>query len=158
MKLQLKILLPIILLIVLLLALSSYVTYKISSDSLRFAISSNMADEAHNMRRTVNTVMQDSIGDMVRTAGNEVVVDYVRGGMGDEARGLAMTAPLTRLSESYDQFDRITILNEKGIVVASSAQNTIKTDFSARAHFKAGMKGETHITRPIKVPLPAKAL
>ncbi|SBW05253.1 exported hypothetical protein [uncultured delta proteobacterium] len=152
MKLQLKILLPIIGLFMLFMGLSGYLAYRQTAESLRASLIDNMEGEASAMVRAINDLADTSVQNIVRTADNEAVLRFFAnaGDMGNPESLAAVTATLKRLEASYPGFDRITLLDTEGKVVATSRPELSKIGdkFDDRNYFKEAIKGNAFLAQP----------
>lgn len=67
----------------------------------------------------------------------------------DKAVGQAFSPYLQDVEKSYSGFDRVAILDSKGIILSSSAPESIGQDLSDRGYVKAALKGETFLSQPL---------
>ncbi len=150
MRLQLKILLPIIGLFVLLMGASGFMAYKETADSLHESLIDNIEGEASSMVRALSVLRTTSMENIARTSENESVMNFFNGDVHDPGRIAAINASLRRLEDSYTGFDRITILDSSGKVMASSRPELSKIgdSFADRNYFKAAIKGQTFLAPP----------
>ncbi len=149
MRLQFKILLPIIGLFILFLGLSSYLAYRETSSSLQTMLIDNLDGEASALERALHGFTETNIENISRTAANDNVVSYYAGERtpGDLA---AVTDVLKRLEASYPSFDRITLLDKEGKVIATSRPELSKIGdgFADRNYFQAAIRGDAFLAPP----------
>ena len=150
MSLRMKIQLPLILLIVLISGALGYISYRNASDSIYKSMTDNMDGEAGALVRAVSDVTSRAVEDIARVSAQPDITGFYRGDIHDKDYGLTMTDALKQLMDSYSDLDRISLMDDKGIVVASSSPDTIGRDFSKRAYFQAGIKGENFLAPPFK--------
>ena len=150
MRLQLKILLPIIGLFMFFMGLSGYLAYRETAASLQASLVDNMGGEASALVRAINGLATSSVENITRTAENESVLAFYGGDIHDAATLPAITTTLKRLEASYPGFDRITLLDKEGKVVASSRPELSKIGdkFADRNYFQAAIKGNSFMAPP----------
>ena len=158
MKLQLKILLPIISLIVILMAVSSVITYNISSSSLHGAIIQNMGDEANNIERSIDGIMKDAVANMERTAELQSITNFYQGDVYAKENVAAIQTVLKRLEESFVQFNFITLADAKGKLVATNEPGMLGRDFASRPYMVQALGGKTFLSAPYKSPVTGAAM
>ena len=132
------------------LCLSGYLAYRETSGSLRTAIIDTMQGEAAGMMRAIKDLGRTSVSNISRTAANESVLDFYQGDIRDAARVESMVGTLKRLMDSYDDFDRITLLDTEGKVTASSRPDLSKPgdSFADRNYFQAAIRGTSFLSPP----------
>ncbi len=150
MGLQFKILLPIVGLIVVLCAGSGYLSYQKTTDALESALVDNMDGEANSLVRAISDLSERMQRDIARTAERPDVQSAIGVDPNDKAKIAEICTDLKRIAESYPDFDRITVLDASGKVIAASAPETIGMDFSARDYFKKAFAGQSFLTSPFK--------
>ncbi|MCC8195016.1 MAG: hypothetical protein LIP28_10260, partial [Deltaproteobacteria bacterium] len=150
MKLQLKILLPIIGLLVLFMGLSGTLAYRQTAESLRASLIDNMEGEASALVRALHDFSQTSVENIERTAANESVMRFFSDGVHAAENVAAITPALQRLEASYPSFDRITILDPEGRVLATSRPELSKIgdNFADRNYFKEAIQGKPFLAPP----------
>ena len=150
MRLQFKILLPIISLFMLFLGLSGYLAYRETASSLQSSLIDNFEGEASAMVRAINGLVVTSVENIARTAENESVVAFYSGDTAAADRVETITAALKRLEASYPGFDRITLLDTAGAVVATSRPELSKIGdkFADRNYFKEASQGKPFLAPP----------
>ncbi len=150
MRLQLKILLPIIGLFMLFMGLSGYLAYTQTAESLRSSLLDNMEGEASALTRAMNDLAATSVENIARTAQNEAVVRFYEGDIHSPEGVATLTPILKRIEASYPGFDRITLLDPKGDVVATSRPELSKMgdNFADRNYFKGAIQGKPFLAPP----------
>ncbi len=141
MNLQMKIQMPIILLVILISGASGYLSYTESAENLNLALIDNMRGEAESLVRAINTTTDSTVADIRRIAERSGVRDFFTGDISDKNTVAATSAMLKAVADSYPAINRLSLLDTKGSVVASSDMGTIGRDFSGRGYFKAVMGG-----------------
>ena len=132
MNLRLKIQAPIIALIMLIVSASSYLSYHQSSAALREALVDTMRGEAHALVRTFSVLTTTVLEATHRISIEEEVEAFFRKAGGDAEEAKRFSEKLKRIVETYVDFDRIALLDDKGITLASTAVESIGQDFSDR--------------------------
>ena len=150
MSLRIKIQLPLILLIILISGALGYISYRNASESLYTAMVDNMGGEASALTRAVNDMATSAVSDIVRTAERADILNFYRGDIHDQAYAKTITPVLTHLTQSYDDFSRLSLMDTNGIVVASSDESTIGRDFSDRNYFKSAIADKPFLAPPYK--------
>ncbi len=150
MSLRIKIQVPLILLIVLISGALGYVSYRNASTSLYSAMVDNMNGEASGLARAIKELTSNAVDDISRTAGVPVITAFYQQDIHDKINQDAMTETMSNLLASYSDFERMSLMDTKGIIVASSDPKTIGRDFSSRNYFQAAMQGNSFLAPPYK--------
>ncbi len=150
MKLQTKILLPIVGLFVFFLGISGYLAYRETADSLREMLVDTMDGEAGALVRALNGLATTSMENIARTADDSEVQNFVGGDVNAEEAIAGVITALQRIEKSYPGFDRITILDMEGKVLASSRPDLSArgSSFADRNYFQAAAQGRTFLAPP----------
>ena len=150
MKLQVRILLPIVGLFILFLGVSGYLAYSQSANSVQEATIDNMRGEAVSVTRALNEYGKRNLQNIIRTAGTENIINFFDGDVTSEKNVKDVISVLQRLERSYPDFNRISILDLNGKVLASSHPEQSKPgdSFGDRNYFKASKDGQTFLTEP----------
>ena len=149
MKLQTKIQLPLILLIAVVVGTNSYISYNSSAKALRETLIESMAGEAKGLARAISEKVVTVIGDTVRIAQRPDVINFYDENISDKAVGETFSKLLQDVVKDYSGFDRVAILDTKGIIVSSSAPTSIGQNFSDREYVKASLQGQTFLSQPM---------
>ncbi len=158
MNLQTKVLLPILLLIVALCGASGYVSYRKAADELYVALVDNLRGEAEALSRAAGVLAKSAHLDVERIVQRDDVEAFYRGDLSDPKHLEHFGAVLKELEKSYPAFDRISLLSDKGIVIASSDPGTIGQNFSDRDYFQNAMQGRTFLAPPVKSRVTGKGV
>ena len=150
MSLRVKIQLPLILLIILISAALGYISYRNASESLYTAMTDNMGGEGGALVRAINDMTSNAVEDITRISEQTNIQDFYRGDIHNKDYGMTMTATLTALTDSYSDMSRVSLMDTKGFIVASSAEDTIGRDFSKRPYFIAAMEDKSFLAPPFK--------
>jgi len=150
MNLQMRIQLPIMLLIVLACGASGYISYQNAATNLYIALVDNMRGEAESLVRTINDMTLGVVADTQRIAQQNEIREFYNKAIHDKSIGEEMSALLKGLEVTYDDFDRIALLDTAGIVVASTALASIGQNFGDRDYFREAIKGKTFLSQPLK--------
>ena len=131
-------------------SLSGYLAYTGTSRDLRQAVIENFAGEASALVRAINGLAVTSQENIFRSSENDILIDFYRGDTSDPARLDAVTEVLKKLDESYPGFNRITLLDAEGLVLASSHPELSKRgdSFADRNYFQEAMRGKNFLAPP----------
>ncbi len=158
MNLQMRIQLPIIALIIAICAISGWLSYRQAADNLENALIGDMRGEAQGLVRAIDDMMQGATADIARVSGRNEFPEFYKGDIQNREQVSAFSAFLKNLGRSYPDFDRLSLLDDKGKVIASSDEKTIGTDFSSRPYFKAAMEGRVFLAPPYKSAVNGKGV
>jgi methyl-accepting chemotaxis protein len=144
-----KFLLPTILLVLIGLVTSTYYSVSNSSQALRESSEAQIAEIANATSLQIDSWLKDRLTDMAYWASNPQGEAALNSGNANQADDLkAYNALLERAAQTYPAFQRVHLLNEKGIAHGSShAKYRGKLDLSSRGYFQKGMQGETVISK-----------
>ena len=92
----------------------------------------------------------NAVEDITRISEQTNIQDFYRGDIHNKDYGITMTATLTALTDSYSDMSRVSLMDTKGFIVASSAEDTIGRDFSKRPYFIAAMEDKSFLAPPFK--------
>jgi len=158
MSLRLKIQLPIVCLLFLLFGISGYMAYLKSAESLKLALIGNMEGEANALVRAINNTCITALADVGRAADQDAIMDFYGKNIRDKAVGLAMTDALKRIAGTYPDFERLSLMDAKGMIVASTDESTIGRDFSDRNYFQAAIRDKAFLAPPYKSAVTGKGV
>ena len=113
MNLLTKILLPIMLLVIMICGVSGYMSYKNAANELHEALLDNMSGEAEALVRAIKTMTQGAIADITRISNRKEFPEFFSGDFRKKENGLALSPELKTIEESYQDFDRLSILDEE---------------------------------------------
>ena len=133
-----------------LMGLSGYLAYSQMAASLEGALVDNMEGEASALTRAISDLATTSIENIARMADHEAVHALFARGANHAERLEQATAVLKRLEASYSGFNRITVLDTKGLVVATSRPELTKIgeSFADRNYFKSAIGGTPFLATP----------
>ncbi len=149
MKLQMKMLLAIISLFALLMSLSGYLAYRETAASLESALKDNMGGEANALVRAITDLATTSTLNIERTSQNTAVLSFFQSSK-DQPAVDSIVSALQTLERSYPDFDRITLLDAQGKVIATSRPDLSKIgdSFADRDYVQQALSGKTYLTNP----------
>ncbi|MDR2669128.1 MAG: methyl-accepting chemotaxis protein [Desulfovibrio sp.] len=148
MTLRFKIQAPIIALIMLIVGVSGYLSYQQSSAALEDALVGRMHGEAAALVRAVGSMTANVVADIGRIAQRKEFTEFFHDDVYNKENAGQFSAILKNILSGYTDFDRIALLDERGITLASTAVGTIGQNFSDREYFKAAMEGKTFLSQP----------
>ncbi|MDR2745784.1 MAG: methyl-accepting chemotaxis protein [Desulfovibrio sp.] len=149
-SLRTKILGPVVVLIALAVSGSAMLSYRNSSDALRDALADNMRGEAAALVRAIDDMTDTVVHNIAQIPLRQEIQAFYRGDTENRAAGEAMGEALRKIVDTYRGFERVSLLNMKGKVVASSTASAIGQDFSDRNYFKNALKGRAFLSQPLK--------
>ena len=144
-SLQSKILIPIIVLILAIMAISTAITYFLSSRAFKENIVNTMALTAQDKADLIDVWVEDARG-MIATSADRAVYSEVLKNDTDDTRGKANTE-LAQQMKHLGVFSYINLVNAQGEVRASTKTDSIgKVKVGDREYFKTAMKGEVNVS------------
>ncbi|MDR1241546.1 MAG: methyl-accepting chemotaxis protein [Deltaproteobacteria bacterium] len=149
MNLRLKIQLPIIALIILIMGVSGYLSYQRSATALKEALVDTMRGEANALVRSFNVLTTTVLEAAYRISIEEEVDAFYRTSRNIPGEKESFSERLKTIEQTYGNFDRIALLDDKGIILASTAPESIGQNFGDRDYFKAAIQGKTFISQPM---------
>ena len=135
MSLQTKVLLPILALIVLLMVAAGVLSYSTAKNSLGQILEDNLEDNAASVKRNLAALVESAERDILRTTHRSDVTDFLAGDTGDKGRQLALSHRLKAVSDSYPDFERMSIYDAKGDTIACSNPDVLGQNFADREYF-----------------------
>ena len=149
MNLQAKLLLPILLLIVALLGGAGALSYLTAKENLTASLVDNMEGESKALNRSLRGLIARARRDVERTVLRADVASFFEGDIQNKERQLATSAVLKQIADSYPDFDRVTIYDMEGKVVAASNPANIGGNFADRDYFRTARDtGKTFASAP----------
>ncbi len=158
MSLRLKIQGPLVLLIILIAGSIGYISYTNAAESLATAVEDNMSGEGGALVRAINDMAVGALNDIQRVAGRQQIVDFYQDDIYDQDAAKAMTAVLDSFAATYPDFDRLSLMDTKGMIVASTDESTIGRDFSQRNYFQSAMADKPFLAPPYKSSVTNEAI
>ena len=124
----------------------SYLTAK---ENLTASLIDNMEGEAKALNRNLRGLIARAQRDVQRTGIRSDVVNFFAGDIHDKPNQLAVSEVLKQVADSYPDFDRLTIYDLDGKVVAASNPANIGGNFADRDYFRmAKDTGKTFTSAP----------
>ncbi len=158
MNLSLKIQLPIICLLAVLFGISGYMAYTKSADNLKLALIDNMEGEAAALVRAVNNTGADALADMARVPEYDAVISFYAQDIHDKSAAMDASAALKKIAVMYPDFERLSLMDTKGIIVASTDEGTIGRSFADRNYFQSAVQGRPFLAPPYKSSVTGKGV
>lgn len=144
-SLQTKILVPIIVLVVAIMAVSTAITYFLSSRAFKEDAISSLAMTAQDKADLIDVWVEDARG-MIASSTNRTVFEDVLQNDSDDTRSKA-NAALSELIGHLGVFSYINIANAQGEVRASTIPDSIgKVKVPDRQYFQKAMQGEINVS------------
>jgi len=153
-----KIQLPIMCLLCLMFGISGYIAYTKSAENLKLALVDNMEGEADALVRAVNSTSSTALANIRRVAEHDSIINFYAQNVRDKSVGLSMTGALKKIAGTYPDFERLSLMDTQGFVVASTDESTIGTDFSSRNYFQAAMQDKAFLAPPYKSAFTGKGV
>ncbi|MDR2820986.1 MAG: methyl-accepting chemotaxis protein [Desulfovibrio sp.] len=109
-----------------------------------------MHGEAESISRITAEVVRTAMADVARAAESSEVVSFFAGDITDPERITVMNNYLKKLNDSYPGFGVMSVINSKGILVASADLELVpqKIDLSIRDYFQAAIRGNKAVSKP----------
>lgn len=148
MGLQTKLILPIVLLLTILIGATGFLCYKEASEGLTNALYSQMEGETRGVLRTLNYVMESTKNDLRNICSLREAQDFYRGDVNNEEKIKATSKWLAELLKRFSHLSRLSFMDDKGKIIASSSESTIGSDNSNRAYFPPAIGGKEYISAP----------
>jgi methyl-accepting chemotaxis protein len=149
MKLSLRnrILFPVLLVVTLAVALLSWSSYRNARNALVDNLSLQMKQLAENSASDIEEWINNRKLDLELLAGEKNLVQSAKNTPETAALRLETSAELVRTVKTYGCYDRINLVNDKGVAIASSDAQTVgKLDVSDRSYYKEAMTGKSVIS------------
>ena len=148
-----RILLPLVGLIIIAMIISATLSSRSTSQSIQDIINAQMVGETESLSTQVKDWMDDLNADMKTQAEtavyNDVLVNF--GFAGIEGYVEKANETLKQFAARYPIYDSVNLLNETGLVVASSdIERVNKANFGDRAYFNNAIQGTPVISKIIK--------
>ncbi len=159
MNLQIKVLFPLLLLVVVLCGVSGYMSHKNAMHELHVAMVDNLRGEAEALSRAVGVLAKGVRVDIERIVQRDDIKAFYRGDFSYNQDALKRFGNvLKELEQSYPAFDRVTLLNMDGVVVASSDPGTVGKSFADRAYFRHAKEGRIFLAPPAQSRVTGKGV
>ncbi len=152
-SLRLRILLPLISVLIIGMAVSAILSSRATSSSIHELVDIQMAGVADNLTTQISSWITDLNADLQTQSETEIYSDILlnQGFGNSEYLVEKANAALKAFQERYDVYDSVSLLSEKGLVLASSDPKRVgKLNFSDRPYFPKAMKGESVISNVMK--------
>ena len=148
MNIRNKFLIPTVLLIIVGMGTSSSaVSYYRAKTALNAALLDNILQRAESASTTLQTWLKDRKLDINSWGREEVYSKALADSFVGRAARMSSNEKFKRLVAEYGYYEDISLADETGAVVASSAEQIIgKINVKDREYFKASMAGETYIS------------
>ncbi len=148
-----RILLPLVGLIIIAMIISATLSSRSTSKSIHDIINAQMVGETESLSTQVKDWIHDLTADMKTQAEsivyNEVLVNLGENGIQKYVETANET--LKNFATRYPIYDSVNLLNETGLVVASSDANRVnQANFGDRAYFRNAILGNSVISKIIK--------
>ncbi|MDR1360026.1 MAG: PAS domain-containing protein, partial [Deltaproteobacteria bacterium] len=149
MRLSLKIQLPIIALIMLIVGASVYFSYRQSSRALEAALVKTMRGEAEALVRSLGIMVSGVLEAAERIIELDDVVGFYKKNPESQEEKKLFSAKLKHIVSTYDDFDRVALISDKGIILASTAEESVGHDYSDRGYFQSAIQGKSVVSQPL---------
>ncbi|MDR1686980.1 MAG: methyl-accepting chemotaxis protein [Desulfovibrio sp.] len=148
-SLRTKILGPVVILIMLIVSVSGVLSYQESAEALEDALVGNMRGEAGALMRAVDSMTGNVVANAERIAQGKELGDFFRRDVYDKELVRQFCEVLQDMLKGYSDFDRISVVDEKGTTVASTATGSIGQNIGDRQYFKTALGGKTNLSQPL---------
>ncbi len=138
--LGIKLLVPIIVVVIIGLVASGVLSYTMAGEALREAAGREAAARGEGLTKIIGMVFADTHKALNAVALRPGVVALLVDGATPEEQQTA-SADLEGMRKQYPLFQRIGVLDPKGVTLANSTPSAIGTNLGARDYFKNAMEG-----------------
>lgn len=151
MKLSLKskMLIPIIILMLLGMSLLSYFSYSKAKDSMRKMAIERIESESETLKSTTESIVDIILGDLASNTANTAIQDVFDPQKDPQLAKQRASAVCKRLQTGQSLYMTIGLISKEGIVLASSADSSIGSNYGDRSYFQKAIKGEVNISEPL---------
>ncbi len=148
MKLQLKLLLPIIALIVTLLAVSGYINYSDTEKALSESVIRTFKRETAAMVDAADQFAERALEDVRRISKDPLFVEFLNNEQATPEDVTAIMQELRREQGLYKNINRLVLLNEQGVVRATSMEGYEKVgaSYKQRGYYTEAMAGRDSVS------------
>jgi methyl-accepting chemotaxis protein len=140
---------PIIALIMLIVGASGYLSYQQSTAALEDALVGTMRGEAGALVRALDSMTGNVVADIGRIAKAKEFSDFLLQDVYDKGNAGRFSAVLKAMLSGYTDFDRIALIDARGIILASTSPESIGQNFSDRGYFKEAITGKLSLSQPM---------
>ncbi len=151
-SLRLRILLPIIILIIIGIGILTTLSTRTTSAIISDIVINQLETITQNLATQVTSWITDLRVDIKSQGKREIYRDVLmnQGILGNDYYVENANKSLKEFVDSYSVYDSLTILNEKGIAIASSEPKLVGVDLSNRDYFKEGMQNQQGMSNTAK--------
>ena len=151
-SLRLRILLPIIILIIIGIGILTTLSTRTTSAIISDIVINQLETITQNLATQVTSWITDLRVDIKTQGKREIYRDVLmnQGILGNDYYIENANKGLKEFVDSYSVYDSLAVLNEKGIVIASSEPKLIGIDLSDRDYFKESMQGRQGMSNTTK--------
>ena len=155
MKLQMdirqKFLIPTILVILIGVGMLSFISYSKSKTALNEAVLDNIQQLTGSTALMLQTWIKDRTLDLNNWRAEENYAKAVKDNFIGKAARVTANEKMTRLKADYGYYEDISLADQNGLIIASSAEQIIgKINVADRSYFKAAMAGNTFVSQVAK--------
>lgn len=148
MGLQARLLGSIVVLVMLLVGATGTICYKEAETGLMDALLDSMKGNADSVLRSTTMMIDDSSMDVERIVGLKRMRDYYSGDVYDAKARDYISKEIPGINESYPSFLSVTLLDAKGLVLASSDADLIGKSLADTGYHKKSLQNERFISKP----------
>jgi methyl-accepting chemotaxis protein len=151
MNIRQKFLIPTILVIVLGVGVLSLMSYSKSKNALHNAVLDNIQQLTGSTAMMLQTWIKDRTLDLNSWRSEEIYAKAVKDNFVGKAARVTANEKMTRLKTDYGYYEDISLADQSGLIIASSAEKIIgKIKVADRDYFKAAMAGKTFVSQVAK--------
>jgi C4-dicarboxylate-specific signal transduction histidine kinase len=133
---RIKIILPVLLPLVALPGAIGELSYAVAEKKVTTMIHDDMQREAGRINRELRDLLDRARRNVQRTGGLPAIRNFLAGDIRDRARQLALCDELKSVKDGYADFDRISLYDPEGKVVAASSAAVIGRRFADRDYVR----------------------
>ena len=146
-----KFLVPMVILVLLGMGGSSIISYTLSKNSLKTALTGQLSQIADSTETIMQSWVRDRTLDVTNWAAQSVFSTALKDSFVGKAARKSASAQLAGMKEEYQYYESIGIADANGEIVAAADEEIIgKIKIGDRAYFQDSMQGKTHVSKVIQ--------
>jgi methyl-accepting chemotaxis protein len=146
-----KFLVPMVILVLLGMGGSSIISYTISKNSLKTALTGQITQIADSTESIMKSWVRDRTLDVANWGVQSVFSTALKDSFVGKAARKSASAQLAGMKEEYQYYESIGVADANGEIVAAADEEIIgKINIGDRAYFQESMQGKTHVSQVIQ--------
>jgi methyl-accepting chemotaxis protein len=146
-----KFLVPMVILVLLGMGGSSIISYTLSKNSLKTALTGQISQIADSTESIMKSWVRDRTLDVANWGVQSVFSTALKDSFVGKAARKSASAQLAGMKEEYQYYESIGLADANGDIIAAADEEIIgKIKIGDRAYFQESMQGKTHVSQVIK--------